>query len=180
MPGSATTIASSSSTSRKAAITAFQDEVKAALTKAGYPAAADPEQMVLTINRSLKSLSSVVDARKELDKSRTEDKGWGGFTEKPPYSILTLDELLNERDAAKAKLSSREATLRNIERLAVTSIQETKAAETDVGERMLAVQDALMPGLRHIAVQNYAEVNDAPIAARAVLAANGRKGAARE
>ena len=30
---------------RKAAITAFQDEVKAALTKAGYPAAADPEQI---------------------------------------------------------------------------------------------------------------------------------------
>ena len=53
-----------------------------------------------------------------------------------------LDELLNERDAAKAKLSSREATLRNIERLAVTSIQETKAAETAVGERMLAVQRA--------------------------------------
>jgi hypothetical protein len=30
---------------RKAAITAFQDEVKAALTKAGYPAAANPDEI---------------------------------------------------------------------------------------------------------------------------------------
>lgn len=104
--------------------------------------AADAEQMVLTINRSLKSLASVFDAPKELERSRAEEKAWSGFTEKPPYSILMLDELLNERDAAKSKLSSREATLRNIEPLAATSIQETKAAETAVGERLLAVQHA--------------------------------------
>jgi len=37
-------------------------------------------------------------------------------------------------------------------------------------EGMLRVQDALMPGLRHIAVQDYALINDAPIAARAAIA----------
>lgn len=36
--------------------------------------------------------------------------------------------------------------------------------------RMLAVYEALMPGVRYIAVKNYAELNDAPLAARAALA----------
>jgi len=37
-------------------------------------------------------------------------------------------------------------------------------------ERMLAAHVALFPGLRHIAVQDYREQNEAPIAARAALA----------
>jgi hypothetical protein len=41
-------------------------------------------------------------------------------------------------------------------------------------ERLLAVIDALMPGVRYISVQNYAELNDAPIAARAALRKAGR------
>jgi hypothetical protein len=36
-------------------------------------------------------------------------------------------------------------------------------------KRMLAVHEALMPGIRHIAVQNYQEVNEAPIAAMNLL-----------
>lgn len=35
--------------------------------------------------------------------------------------------------------------------------------------RLLAVNDALMPGVKFIAVQDYAELNDAPVAARAEL-----------
>ncbi len=34
---------------------------------------------------------------------------------------------------------------------------------------MLRVQESLMPGVRHIVVQDYALLNEAPIAARAVL-----------
>lgn len=37
-------------------------------------------------------------------------------------------------------------------------------------ERMLGVQEMLMPGLRHIAVPDYQELNEAPLAARAALA----------
>lgn len=36
--------------------------------------------------------------------------------------------------------------------------------------RMLAVYEALMPGVRHIAVKDYQELNEAPVAARAALA----------
>lgn len=37
-------------------------------------------------------------------------------------------------------------------------------------EDMLRVQDALMPGVRYIAVQDYALLNEAPMRARAALA----------
>lgn len=40
----------------------------------------------------------------------------------------------------------------------------------DALKRMLAVYEALMPGLRHIAVRDYAEINDAPLAARKAIA----------
>lgn len=39
----------------------------------------------------------------------------------------------------------------------------------NVLERMLKVQEALMPGVRYISVPNYAELNDAPIEARTLL-----------
>ena len=36
-------------------------------------------------------------------------------------------------------------------------------------QRMLDVYEALMPGVKYIAVKNYAELNDAPIEARRLL-----------
>ena len=39
----------------------------------------------------------------------------------------------------------------------------------DVLRRMLAVYEALMPGVRYISVKDYAELNNAPIAARLAL-----------
>jgi hypothetical protein len=39
----------------------------------------------------------------------------------------------------------------------------------DALRRMLAVYEELMPGVRHISVKNYAELNEAPIAARRAL-----------
>lgn len=47
---------------------------------------------------------------------------------------------------------------------------EEIAALKDALRRMLKVYEALMPGVRYIAVQDYAELNDAPIAARKLLA----------
>ena len=52
---------------------------------------------------------------------------------------------------------------------------EAKSLEREVAlvaalERMLQVQDALMPGIRHISVPDYALINDAPMEARAAIA----------
>jgi len=44
------------------------------------------------------------------------------------------------------------------------------------GKRMLAVYEALMPGLRHIAVKDYREINDAPIEMRRLCGATEAEG----
>lgn len=36
-------------------------------------------------------------------------------------------------------------------------------------ERLLTIIDALMPGAKHLALQDYKELNDAPIEARRLL-----------
>lgn len=102
----------------------------------------DLEQMVLTATRSIKSITSAADARKALESARAGDAGWSGFDEKPPYSILIIDELLNERDAINANLDSSRSSLSNYERLLSSLRTETKAAEETVSGKMLAFQNA--------------------------------------
>ena len=67
---------------------------------------------------------------------------WTGFTEKPPYSVLMIDELLNERDAINANLDSSQSSLANYERLLASLRSETKAAEEAVSGKLLALQNA--------------------------------------
>jgi len=102
----------------------------------------DLEQMVLMATRALKNLEATSDARKVLENSRNEDAAWIGFKEKPPYSLLLIDELLNERDAIQAKLSSHEASLSNYQSILATTLTETKAAEESVSKMVVAVRNA--------------------------------------
>jgi len=102
----------------------------------------DLERMVMSVTRSIKAFSAMADARKGLEDSRAAEAGWSGFKERPPYSLLMIDELLNERDAIKANLSSYEASLANYERLLAGLITEAKAAEGAVGNAILAVKKA--------------------------------------
>ncbi len=102
----------------------------------------DLERMVMAVTRSLKSLAGVADARKGLEDARAADAAWSGFKERPPYSLLMIDELLNERDAIKANLSSYEASLANYERLLAGLMTEAKAAEGSIGNAIIAVKKA--------------------------------------
>ena len=102
----------------------------------------DLEQMILTSSRSIKNINSVADARKELESSRAEDAAWTGFTEKPPYSILMIDELLNERDAVVTNLDSSRSSLLNYERLLTSLRSEAKAAEDIVSSKLREMQSA--------------------------------------
>ena len=100
------------------------------------------EQLFLTIGRTLKNGSVVEEARKALETSRARETAWTGFKKPPPYSLLMIDDLLNEREAIKSNLSSAEASLGNYERLLATILEEAKAAE-EAGNRALgAVQGA--------------------------------------
>jgi potassium-dependent mechanosensitive channel len=100
------------------------------------------EQIILTIIRSIKNINAVPDARKALENSRTNDATWTGFTETPPYSILMIDELLNERDAINVNLTSSKSSLANYERLISSLINETKTAEESVNQKIVAMQEA--------------------------------------
>jgi len=102
----------------------------------------DLEQMVLTTTRALKNLSAIADARKDLETSRAKDAAWKGFKEQPPYSLLMVDDLLNERDALQANLSSAESSLSNYEGILANLIGETKAAEEAVSNTLGEVQKA--------------------------------------
>jgi potassium efflux system protein len=100
------------------------------------------EQIVLVTTSSLKNLNASAEARKVAEAARAEETAWTGFKESPPYSILLLDELLNERDAAKTKLVSHESSLANFEGLLANTMAETKAAEEAVSSQIMAVQNA--------------------------------------
>ncbi len=100
----------------------------------------DLEQMVVICRAWLKDFDNPKEARENGEKARVEDAAWTGFKEAPPYSILMLDDLLNERDAIKAKLTSNESSLANLERILASIVTETKANEEQVSQAMLAVQ----------------------------------------
>lgn len=102
----------------------------------------DLEQMILTSSRSIKNLSAIADARKDLETSRADDAAWSGFKEQPPYSLLLLDELLNQRDSIQIKLTSYESSWSNFQNLLATTFTQTKAAEESVSALIVAVQKA--------------------------------------
>ena len=102
----------------------------------------DLEQMILTASRSIKNLDSVADARKELESSRAEDAAWTGFSENPPYSVLMIDELLNERDAINTNLTSSLSSQSNYERLITSLRAEAKAAEESASQKLFSMQNA--------------------------------------
>ena len=101
----------------------------------------DLEQIILTIPRLLKNLDSNAEAKKALEASKNANAAWTGFADKPPYSILMADELLNERDAIRAKLSSHESSLLNYEGLLAGAVADMKSAEDAVSNAILAVRD---------------------------------------
>ena len=102
----------------------------------------DLEQMIQITTAALKNASAIEEARKAAEAARIQDADWSGFKESPPYSILMVDELLNERDAVKSKLTSHDASLTNLEGLLNSVITEAKAAEEAVNVAMAAVQGA--------------------------------------
>ena len=102
----------------------------------------DLEQLVLATARTLKDFTVVEDARKALETSRANEAAWTGFKQKPPYSLLLVDDLLNERDALNATLGSFESSLSNYQRLLASIVAETKAAEDAVNGALGEVHNA--------------------------------------
>ena len=90
----------------------------------------DLEQTILGINRHLKILAAMPEARKALAAARAADAAWSGFPGKPPYSILMLDELVNQQDAIQEKAASYRSSLELFGRTLAEIQEEARAAET--------------------------------------------------
>ncbi len=86
------------------------------------------EQTILGINRYLKVADAMPDARKGLEAARDADTAWTGFPEKPPYSILLLDQLVNQQDALREKVASYVSSLALFDRTLSDIQQEGRTA----------------------------------------------------
>jgi potassium-dependent mechanosensitive channel len=102
----------------------------------------DLEQMALLTAAHLKNLGSLGDARKAAESARAEDAEWSSFEQTPPFSILMIDSLLNDRDSIKTKLASYESSLANFQSILANTLNETKAAEDAVSNAIVAVQNS--------------------------------------
>lgn len=87
------------------------------------------EQTILGINRYLKVVNAMPDARKSLEAARDANARWREFPEKPPFSILLLDQLVNQQDALREKAASYVSSLALFDRTLAEIQQEGRAAE---------------------------------------------------
>lgn len=69
----------------------------------------DLDQIVRTITRTISLLDDLPEAREAAKAAEAAASNWNGFDEKPPYSVLKLDDLLNQR----ASLKEKEATYKS-------------------------------------------------------------------
>lgn len=101
-----------------------------------------------------------VDAYDDLDRLsvRLQQAADGLDTAGDPSSSQWMENFAEDAYALEATIAARDAEIAAIKREACDSIHG-----------LLSLVEALMPGLRHIAVQDYAAVNDEPLKARAFL-----------
>lgn len=71
----------------------------------------DLEQIIASINRFRKILEGLPETGKSLEAARAADAAWHGLDEKPPYSILMLDQLVTQQEAIREKAASYRSSL---------------------------------------------------------------------
>lgn len=88
----------------------------------------DLEQIISGINRYRKIVESQPVETKALVAAREADATWHGFKEKPPYSILMLDELVNQQDGIREKDASYRSSLALFNRTLSGILDEARGA----------------------------------------------------
>ena len=104
----------------------------------------DVQQTVISVERQLKSLTTVAEAAESAKKAAAALEAWKGFVEGPPYSVLWIDDLRNQRDVATERYSTSASTLKLFEDRLNESTMEAKGA--DEAYRLASGVSARNPG----------------------------------
>ena len=83
-----------------------------------------------TYEKQLNAYASIEAARQRLAEAQRASESWRGFADPPPYSILLVDGLRDELEAAKSALASAEATVALFERLDAKYAPKVKASQS--------------------------------------------------
>ncbi|HVJ44932.1 MAG TPA: mechanosensitive ion channel domain-containing protein [Luteolibacter sp.] len=102
----------------------------------------DLDQTARTLNRTATLLQSIPDARKAADVAKAAESDWSHFPEKPPYSLLLVDDLQSRRDASAEKASSSRSSLSLFQRSLENLRAETAATEDKIRELTAAAASA--------------------------------------
>ncbi len=97
----------------------------------------DLEQIISGIKQLQKILAALPEARKASDAARAANASWTGFSEGPPYSVLLLDDLLNQQQALQERLISYRSSEELFTRRLATLQEEAKLSEAN-SRRLLA------------------------------------------
>lgn len=96
------------------------------------------ERTQSAIKRHSDALKNIEETQLALDTARTSAKDWNGYGDKPPQSILVVDELNNRKQTILEEKSSDQSSLVIFERTLNESIEDSKKAE----ERITNAQKA--------------------------------------
>lgn len=99
----------------------------------------DLEQILLSITRFQAVRQSLPDAAKAKDDAAAASDDWKGFTEKPPFSMLRFDELVNQREAIDSKNKTYLSSLDLFSRTLTGVIAELRKADEQARQLQAAV-----------------------------------------
>jgi potassium efflux system protein len=86
-------------------------------------------QLVSAYEKQLNALRRIETAHKRQEEAQHSNESWRGFAEPPPYSILLVDQLRDDLEAAKNSLDSAEATSVMLQRLDASYASKIKASQ---------------------------------------------------
>lgn len=96
------------------------------------------ERTQLAIGRHFDALKSISENGLALDAARKSLKEWTGYGEKPPTSILVVDELNNRKQAIIEKKASDQSSLEIYHRTLNGWLEDSKKLETKISEAQKA------------------------------------------
>ncbi|MFD0892948.1 mechanosensitive ion channel [Luteolibacter ambystomatis] len=128
---------------------AWLDDAKAQLVRLDDPAAEtqlpagvttgeyadrrrDMQSTMASLERCLKSKALLDASAKEATRAREARADWHGFKEPPPYSVLLVDDLRNQRDVAHERKNTAESSISLMERMMEEARQLSAKADADV------------------------------------------------